>query len=233
MSTYPDLLATRETTLLDLLDTILDTGVVAQGELVISVAEVDLVFVGIKLVLASVETMQSWREPARSGRGNGGNGHGQQVGREAVGSAQYPESDVASVGGPQFDGGSPQREASDLELRDLPKWQSDGQPVEHEGPRPARKTHTPHRSASRLPVDPDKVEQGLAKLVLTVVELLRRLLEKQGIRRMEGGSLTEEETERMGRAFQRLEQKMEELKAVFGLTGEELNLNLGPLGNLI
>lgn len=85
----------------------------------------------------------------------------------------------------------------------------------------------------RLNLDQAKVEQGLAKLVLTLIELIRKLLEKQAIRRIEAGSLTEEEIERMGDTFMRLEEKMEELKEIFGLQDEELNLNLGPLGDLI
>jgi len=83
-----------------------------------------------------------------------------------------------------------------------------------------------------LNADPEKMEQGLAKLVLTVVDLLRRLLEKQAIRRIEGGSLDDEEIERLGLAFMRMEEKLEELKLAFGLENEDLNLNLGPLGDL-
>lgn len=86
---------------------------------------------------------------------------------------------------------------------------------------------------SKISIDPSKVEQGLAKLVLTLIELIRRLLEKQAIRRIEAGSLTEDEIERMGSTFMRLEEKMEELKKIFGLENEELNLDLGPLGNLL
>ena len=85
----------------------------------------------------------------------------------------------------------------------------------------------------RINADPEKVEQGLVKLVLTVVELLRRLLEKQALRRMDADSLTPEEIERMGLTFLRLEEKMAELKAHFGLRDEDLNLNLGPLGELM
>ncbi|MDD5599440.1 MAG: gas vesicle protein K [Victivallaceae bacterium] len=77
------------------------------------------------------------------------------------------------------------------------------------------------------------VEKGLAKLVLTLLELIRQLLEKQGMRRMDSGSLSDEEIERLGETFMKLEEKMEELKEVFGLEGQELNLNLGPLGNLM
>ncbi|WP_368731573.1 gas vesicle protein K [Calderihabitans maritimus] len=85
----------------------------------------------------------------------------------------------------------------------------------------------------RINADPEKVEQGLAKLVLTLIELIRRLLEKQAIKRMEAGSLSPEEIERVGITLMRLEEKMEELKEVFGLEDEELNLNLGPLGDLM
>ena len=81
--------------------------------------------------------------------------------------------------------------------------------------------------------DPDGVERGLAKLVLTLIELIRRLMEHQALRRMEGGSLTDEEIERLGDTFMRLEQRMEDLKVAFNLEGEELNLNLGPLGDLM
>lgn len=86
---------------------------------------------------------------------------------------------------------------------------------------------------SRINADPEKVEQGLAKLVLTLVELLRRLMERQAVRRMDGGSLTDEEIERLGQAFMRLDERMAELKLAFGLENEELNLNLGPLGDLM
>ena len=85
----------------------------------------------------------------------------------------------------------------------------------------------------RINADQENVEQGLAKLVLTLIELVRRLLEKQAIRRMEAGSLTDEEIERLGETFLKLEQKMAELKTTFGLQDEDLNLNLGPLGDLM
>jgi len=86
---------------------------------------------------------------------------------------------------------------------------------------------------SRINADPERVEQGLARLVLTLIDLLRRLLEKQALRRIEAGSLTPEEIERMGVTFLRLEEKMAELRVLFGLTEEDLNLSLGPLGDLM
>ncbi len=84
----------------------------------------------------------------------------------------------------------------------------------------------------RINADPDKVEQGLARLVLTLIELLRRVLEHQAIRRMDGGSLSAEEIERLGLALLRLSERMDELKATFGLADEDLNIDLGPLGRL-
>jgi Gas vesicle protein K len=84
----------------------------------------------------------------------------------------------------------------------------------------------------RINADPDKVEQGLARLVLTLVELLRRVLEHQAVRRMDGGGLSSEEIERLGLALLRLSERMEELKTTFGLTDEDLDIDLGPLGRL-
>ena len=86
---------------------------------------------------------------------------------------------------------------------------------------------------SRIDCTPENIEQGLAKLVLSLIELLRQLLERQAIRRMEGGSLTEEQVENMGEALMKLEAKIHELAAHFGLTPADLNLDLGPLGNLL
>lgn len=88
-------------------------------------------------------------------------------------------------------------------------------------------------TSGHINADPDTVERGLAKLVLTLIELIRQLLERQAIRRMEAGSLTDDEIERMGETFLKLAEKMDELKIAFGLEGEELNLSLGPLGNLL
>jgi len=84
----------------------------------------------------------------------------------------------------------------------------------------------------RISADPEVVENGLAKLVLSIIELIRRLLEKQALRRMDAGNLTDEEVERLGAALMKLEEKMEELKRVFGLTDDDLNLKLGPVSTL-
>lgn len=84
----------------------------------------------------------------------------------------------------------------------------------------------------RINADPAHVENGLARLVLTVIELLREILEHQAIRRMDGGTLTDEQIERLGLALLKLNERMEELKSTFGLTDADLNIDLGPLGQL-
>jgi len=93
------------------------------------------------------------------------------------------------------------------------------------------------RLASALPrrinADPEHVEKGLAQLVLTLVELLRQLMERQALRRMENGTLTDEQLDRLGETFMKLEQRMGELKEHFDLEDGDLNLNLGPLGDLL
>ena len=85
----------------------------------------------------------------------------------------------------------------------------------------------------RVEADREDIERGLAQLVLTLIELLRQLMERQAIRRVEAGGLSEEQVERLGQALIALEQRMEELKVTFGLADEDLNLDLGPLGRLV
>jgi hypothetical protein len=85
----------------------------------------------------------------------------------------------------------------------------------------------------RIDVDREEVERGLAGLVLTVVELLRQLMERQALRRIDEGDLTEEQIERIGTTLMALEEKMAELREHFGLTPEDLNIDLGPLGPLL
>lgn len=119
--------------------------------------------------------------------------------------------------------------------------------------RPVRRTKTPPRvktlgarevealrrkiaRAGELPrwnADPEEVRRSVAKLVLTLVEFVRQLLERQAIRRVEGGALSDEETERVGLALMKLEETVAELARGFGIPPEELNLDLGPLGRLL
>ena len=85
----------------------------------------------------------------------------------------------------------------------------------------------------RINADPESVEQGLAQLVLTIVELLRQLMERQALRRVQAGGLTDEQVDRLGETLMLLSERMEELKRDFGLEDRDLNLDLGPLGRLL
>jgi hypothetical protein len=84
---------------------------------------------------------------------------------------------------------------------------------------------------TRIDLEPGKVEQGLLKLVLALVELIRQLMEKQALRRIEAGSLTRAEINRLGSTLMQLEDKIKELQEQFEI--DDLNINLGPLGNLL
>ncbi|WP_174615703.1 gas vesicle protein K [Virgibacillus ihumii] len=90
-----------------------------------------------------------------------------------------------------------------------------------------------NQADGRINLDPDNAEDGLAQLVMTVIELLRQIVERHAMRRVEGGTLSEEQVEDLGVALMNLEEKMDELKEVFGLDAEDLNIDLGPLGNLL
>lgn len=87
--------------------------------------------------------------------------------------------------------------------------------------------------SGRINLDPDDAEHGLAQLVMTVIELLRQIVERHAIRRVDGGNLTDEQIEKLGVALMNLELKMEDLKEIFNLKDEDLNIDLGPLGSLL
>lgn len=91
----------------------------------------------------------------------------------------------------------------------------------------------PRGIPGRVNADPETVERGLAQLVLTLIELLRQLMERQALRRMDEDSLSDDEIERLGLTFMKLAARMDELKEHFGLRDEDLNLDLGPLGSLL
>lgn len=96
----------------------------------------------------------------------------------------------------------------------------------------ARLDAAPAAAPPRWNADPEDVRRSVAKLVLALVELIRQLLERQAIRRMEAGTLSPEEIERVGLALMRLEETIHSLAEQFGLDPSELNLDLGPLGKL-
>jgi hypothetical protein len=105
-----------------------------------------------------------------------------------------------------------------------------GPATAHPAPRPAAAHPLPGR---RIDASPESAERGLASLVLTVVELIRQLMERQALRRVEEGGLTDEQIEKIGVTLMALEERMAELRDHFGLRPEDLNLDLGPLGPLL
>ena len=249
------LLETQRVTLLDLLDRLLETGVVVDGEIDLSIADVNLIHVGLKLVLASSATLEQHNNaPATHSADPADNPPGGSPGECSSGSTIWPGSpisgEVASKAGADV-----QPVCTAEAILGSPLAPEREKPVEWLHPGidrfdgaqglPARTgekassklnlARVPHapRHAERSDFNPAKIEQGIAKLALTLVELIRRLMERQAIRKMERGTLTEMQVERLGETFQRLEAKMTDLKRVFGLKDEELNLDLGPLGALM
>ncbi|MCX4850052.1 gas vesicle protein K [Streptomyces sp. NBC_00893] len=109
-------------------------------------------------------------------------------------------------------------------FRTLPAMPQDAPPQGREKAR---------RTAHRVTTDPDTVERDLIKLVLTLVELLRQLMERQALHRVDAGDLTEEQEERLGTTLMILHSRMIELCARYDLSMEDLNLDLGPLGSLL
>lgn len=89
------------------------------------------------------------------------------------------------------------------------------------------------QSPLRWNANPEDVQRSVAQLVLTLVDFIRKLLERQAIRRMEGGTLTEQQIEDVGRALMRLEETIHDIAAKFGIKPEDLNLDLGPVGKLV
>lgn len=199
-------------TLLELLDRLLDKGVVVKGEIILSIAEIDLVYLNLGLLLSSVKTVEEVHQ-------KGGNGEGRLISWATStqgGFAKEAELQVPKVSpGPLS---AIRKEESTLAISEALPSIIDGQFKSITSP--------------KANIDPKNVEKGLAKLVLTLVDLIRKLMEKQAVRRMEGGFLSNGEIERMGTAFLLLDEKMEELKKTFALKDEDLNLDLGPLGEL-
>jgi hypothetical protein len=96
-----------------------------------------------------------------------------------------------------------------------------------------REPHNGTPGGARLELDPEKVKNGLGQLVLTVIKLLHELLERQALRRIDAGSLTEEQIERMGLTLMGQVEEIDRLRREFGLEEQDLNLDLGPLGKLL
>ena len=186
--------------LADLLSHVLDKGVVLKGEVMLAVADIDLIRLDLGLLLTAVETALR---------------HG--VGGESLSLGLRPARSSSAISAAS---------GSTMESQ-----------VVESLPSPKDVAMAPLEAVAeglppRLNTDPDKIENGLARLVLTLIEVLRKVLEHQAVRRMEGGHLSDEEVERLGVALLRLNDRMQDMKGTFGLTDEDLQIDLGPLGRL-
>jgi hypothetical protein len=168
--------------LVDALDKVLEKGAIINGDLVLRVADVDLVYLGLRLILTSV-------------------------------------SKAEELSGKNF--GNHDRELTPEDMAYIEKLQREIKRAEENIPKLIDLGH------------PKKAEQGLAKLVLTLVELIRKLMEKEAFRRVKRGTLSAIEIQKLGLSLKAVKKKIQEIQTIFGLEDEELDLDLGPLGNLM
>jgi hypothetical protein len=173
----------KNVALIDLVDRLLEKGAVVQGDVSIRLADVDLVYVGLRLMVTSISKAASLQ----------GEPNHQQL-EEAL----TPEDVVY-----------------------LNKLETEIKKAEDAIPRVIDGS------------DAEQIEQGITRLVLTVTELLRRIMEREAVRQVKMNHLSTRETQKLGMALKALSKKMEALRTVFGLEEDDLNLDLGPLGNLM
>lgn len=169
-------------TLVDALDTVLEKGAVISGDIVIRVADVDLAYLGLRLLLTSI-------------------------------------SKAEELSGKSF--GNPGRELTPEDIDYIERLQREIRKAEENIPKLIDMGN------------PKKTEQGLAQLVLTLVELIRKLMEKEAYRRIKKGALSPAEIQKLGLSLKAVKTKIKEIQAIFGIEDEELNLDLGPLGSLM
>jgi hypothetical protein len=172
----------KRTTLVEALDKVLEKGAVVNGEVAISVADVDLIFIGLRLILTSISKA------------------------EELSGKDYSFSD---------------RQMTDEDEAYIRKLEREIEQIELAMP-------------SSIELDtPRKAEAGIAKLVLTLVELIRRLLEKEAFRRIKRGSLSDAEIQKLGLSLKAVNRKVQQMRKLFGLKEEDLNIELGPLGKAL
>jgi len=169
-------------TLIDALDKVLEKGAIINGDIVIRVADVDLVYLGLRLILTSIS-----RAEEMSGRSFG----------------------------------DPEKELTSEDIEYIERLQREIKKTEENIPKIINAN------------SPRETEQGLAKLVLTLVELIRKLMEKEAFRRVKKGTLSPAEVQKLGLSLKAVKKKIKEIQAIFGIEDEELGLDLGPLGNLM
>lgn len=231
------LLTSQHFTLLELLDRLLDKGAMVKGEILLSVADIDLVYLNLGLLLSSVKTIEN--AARRGSHGEAGWLVRQPSSQEALLNERplrEEEKEVPPAPLPEEKGQRSSHKGKEEASTSLEEEERRGENDEEAIVRALSSVSDPIANQTTKPkanIDPKNVEKGLAKLVLTLVDLIRQLMEKQAIRRVEDDQLSSDEIEKVGNAFLLLEEKMEELKETFGLTDEDLNLDLGPLGDLL
>jgi len=204
-STAVEILGGSDSSLLDAVDSLLNRGAMLTGDLVLGLADVDLVYLRLSTLVAAADRV--------------------------FGGPEEPENPAGTR--PPEDGAPPgDAETLRRELERTLGAHDPGRSGEPDEPAATPGSEPRATGSARWNADPEDVERSLARLVLALVEFLRKLMERQAIRRMEEGTLSEDEVERLGRALMRLEQTVHDMAARFGLAPEELNLDLGPLGRL-
>ena len=205
-----------DTSLVDLVDSLLGKGVVVDGEVVLGLAGIDLIYLRLAVLLTAADRVQSVRNPVPPRA---------PIARPRPGPGAPTPSPVAD-------------EVPSLLLEDLPDLSAPSyenapvrvRPADVDEPAPSP---GPRHTMGRWNPDPEEVRKGVMKLVLALAELIRHLLERQAIRRMEAGTLTDDETERLGTALSQIESTLREIAEGAGLDPAEINLDLGPLGKLL
>ncbi len=195
---------TRHVSLCEALDSVLNTGVVALGEVTLSVADVDLIYLGLQLVVTSVE---GGREIAPMTSPS-------QLDQDPRGSQRL-------LPGEEMPARRPPIAALPLPLAD------------QASPLPSDTLAEKTELIASAIADSSRKKNGLGQLVLTLIKVLHELLKRQAIRRIEGGSLTPAQIERLGVTLMQQAEELERLRKDFGLPEEDLNLDLGPLGKLL
>jgi hypothetical protein len=201
---------TRHISLCEALDRVLNTGVVALGEVTLSVADVDLIYLGLQLVVTSIE---SGRElaPANAGPQFGPDSHG---GPRPMPTEEIPASQPATQ--------------PPIAALSLP---SAGRTGSLPSGATGEKAELIANAIAKA--DSNREKNGLGQLVLTLMKILHELLKRQALRRIEGGALAPAQIERLGVTLMNQAREIERLREDFGLPEEDLNLDLGPLGKLL
>lgn len=172
----------QHATLVDALDKVLEMGAVVNGEVAIRVADVDLIFIGLRLILTSISKA------------------------EELSGKNYSFRD---------------RPMTDEDKAYLEKLEREIEQIEKAIP-------------SSVQLDtPQKAEAGIARLVLTLVELIRRVLEKEAFRRIKRGNLSDAEIQKMGLSLKAVKRKVQQMQGLFGLKEDDLNIDLGPIGKAL